>query len=344
MWPDRRLMDLFKIEHPIVLAPMAGAMDCRAGDRSVRGAAGSARCRAPCSPSSRCASRSRKSAAAPTKPVNLNFFCHTPPVPNNAREDALARPAQALLPRAWHRSGGAGAVEQPHAVRRGALRRGRGVEAAGRRAFISACRSAALLKRVKAAGCVVLSSATTVEEARWLEERGVDAMIAQGDEAGGHRGMFLTDDLATQVGTFALVPQVVDAVKVPVIAAGAHHRRARHRGGASRSARPACRSAPPICTARKSKISAPHRAALKSAGDDGTGAHQSDDRPAGARHRQPRDARARADQSDGAGVPARRRRARAAARQGRSGGLGRFLADVVRPGGGARPRHAGAAN
>jgi nitronate monooxygenase len=66
----------------------------------------------------------------------------------------------------------------------------------------------------------VLSSATTVEEARWLAERGVDAVIAQGAEAGGHRGMFLSDDLDTQVGTLALVRQVVDAVQVPVIAAG----------------------------------------------------------------------------------------------------------------------------
>ena len=80
---------------------------------------------------------------------------------------------------------------------------------------------AALVKRVKAAGCIVVSSATTVAEARWLEANGCDAIIAQGFEAGGHRGMFLTDNLATQVGTFALVPQVVDAVKVPVIAAGA---------------------------------------------------------------------------------------------------------------------------
>ncbi len=74
---------------------------------------------------------------------------------------------------------------------------------------------------MKDAGCLVLSSATTAEEARWLEAHGCDAIIAQGAEAGGHRGMFLTDNLATQVGTFALVPQVVDAVTVPVIAAGA---------------------------------------------------------------------------------------------------------------------------
>ena len=77
-----------------------------------------------------------------------------------------------------------------------------------------------LLARVRAWGAKILSSATTVDEARWLEARGVDAIIAQGIEAGGHRGMFLSDDLATQVGTLALVPQIVDAVKVPVIAAG----------------------------------------------------------------------------------------------------------------------------
>jgi nitronate monooxygenase len=78
----------------------------------------------------------------------------------------------------------------------------------------------ALIKRVKAAGCIVISSATIVREAIWLEENGADVIIAQGAEAGGHRGMFLTENIAEQPGTFALVPQVVDAVKVPVIAAG----------------------------------------------------------------------------------------------------------------------------
>ena len=79
----------------------------------------------------------------------------------------------------------------------------------------------ALLARVKATGARVLGSATIVEEARWLEARGCDAIIAQGVEAGGHRGMFLTDDVTRQVGLFALLPQIVDAVRVPVIAAGA---------------------------------------------------------------------------------------------------------------------------
>jgi len=73
---------------------------------------------------------------------------------------------------------------------------------------------------VRAWGAKILSSATTVDEARWLEARGVDAIIAQGIEAGGHRGMFLSADLSTQIGTMALVPQIVDAVAVPVIAAG----------------------------------------------------------------------------------------------------------------------------
>jgi len=77
-----------------------------------------------------------------------------------------------------------------------------------------------LVRRVKSAGCLIISSATTVDESRWLVDHGCDAVIAQGYEAGGHRGMFLTDDTATQVGTFALLPQIVDAVDVPVIAAG----------------------------------------------------------------------------------------------------------------------------
>lgn len=77
-----------------------------------------------------------------------------------------------------------------------------------------------LLTRVRQAGAKILSSATTVAEARWLEARGVDVIIAQGREAGGHRGMFLSDDVEAQPGLFALLPQVVDAVRVPVIAAG----------------------------------------------------------------------------------------------------------------------------
>ena len=78
----------------------------------------------------------------------------------------------------------------------------------------------ALVQRVKRAGCKIICSATTRREALWLAERGVDAIIAQGAEAGGHRGMFLETDVAAQIGTFALVQQIVRDVKVPVIAAG----------------------------------------------------------------------------------------------------------------------------
>jgi nitronate monooxygenase len=80
--------------------------------------------------------------------------------------------------------------------------------------------SAELLARVRVWGAKILSSATTVDEARWLEAHGVDAIIAQGLEAGGHRGIFLSDDLTSQVGTIALLPQIARAVKLPVVAAG----------------------------------------------------------------------------------------------------------------------------
>jgi nitronate monooxygenase len=127
----------------------------------------------------------------------------------------------------------------------------------------------ALLARVKAAGCRVVSSATTAEEARWLEERGCDAIIAQGNEAGGHRGMFLTSDIATQAGTFALLPQTVDAVKVPVIAAGGI---ADGRGIAAAFALGA--SAVQVGTAYlftpEAIITDLHRAALRAARDDQT--------------------------------------------------------------------------
>jgi nitronate monooxygenase len=126
-----------------------------------------------------------------------------------------------------------------------------------------------LLARVKATGCKVISSATTVAEARWLEERGVDAIVAQGAEAGGHRGIFLSDDISTQAGTFALVPQVVDAVKVPVIAAGGV---ADARGIAAAFVLGAAgvQLGTAYLHCPEAKISAPHREALKHAQDDST--------------------------------------------------------------------------
>ena len=105
------------------------------------------------------------------------------------------------------------------AVQRRSSRRAERIQARGRElSFRPAV--AELLARVRTWGAKILSSATTVEEARWLEAHGADAIIAQGLEAGGHRGMFLSDDVTTQMGTLALLPQIVAAVNVPVIAAG----------------------------------------------------------------------------------------------------------------------------
>jgi nitronate monooxygenase len=153
------------------------------------------------------------------KPFNVNFFCHTPPAPDAKREAAWRA---ALLP--FYRKYGI----DPASIPAGPGRAPFSAEAADvlgefKPAVVSfhfGLPPAQLLARVRAWGAKVLSSATTVEEALWLEARGVDAIVAQGLEAGGHRGIFLSDDLSTQVGTFALLPQIVRAVKLPVIAAG----------------------------------------------------------------------------------------------------------------------------
>jgi nitronate monooxygenase len=129
--------------------------------------------------------------------------------------------------------------------------------------------AAPLYDKLKREGFLVISSATTVAEARWLAERGVDAIIAQGFEAGGHRGMFLTENVAAQVGTLALVPQVRDAVSVPVIAAGGI---ADARGIAACFALGAdgVQIGSAYLRTPEAKISAPHRAALNTARDDAT--------------------------------------------------------------------------
>jgi len=114
-----------------------------------------------------------------------------------------------------------------------------------------------------------LSSATTVAEAQWLEDRGIDAIIAQGNEAGGHRGIFLSEDIATQPGTFALVPQIVDTVKVPVVAAGGVTD-ARGIAAAFILGASAVQVGTAFLFCPESRISAPYRAALKQARDDGT--------------------------------------------------------------------------
>jgi nitronate monooxygenase len=152
-------------------------------------------------------------------PINFNFFCHRAPAPEPAREAAWRA---ALLP--YYRELDVDAsqvasppVRNPFSGEVAELLRAHRPQVVS---FHFGLPEPALVARVKSWGAKVLSSATTVEEARWLEARGVDAIIAQGNEAGGHRGMFLSDDVSTQIGTLALVPQIVSAVRVPVIAAG----------------------------------------------------------------------------------------------------------------------------
>lgn len=153
------------------------------------------------------------------KPLNANFFCHTPPDVSTEREAAWRA---ALSP--YFEDFGI----DPGAIAAGPGRAPFSHEAADVLeefkppvvSFHFGLPAAGLLARVRSWGAKVLSSATTVDEARWLEAQGCDAIIAQGLEAGGHRGHFLSDDLTAQVGTFALLPQIVQAVKVPVIAAG----------------------------------------------------------------------------------------------------------------------------
>jgi nitronate monooxygenase len=212
------LTRLFGIELPIIQAPMAGATTlAMVIEVSNAGGLGSL-------PSAMYSAAQLRAVlaeirAGTDKPINVNFFCHADPIDDPARQVA------------WRR-------RLAHYYREAGLDAKRPAIGGGRAPFNDAFCSVvedyrpevvsfhfglpatALLDRVRRTGAKIIASATTLSEALWLEERGVDAIIAMGLEAGGHRGNFLTDDMATQVGTFVLVPRIVDAVSVPVIAAG----------------------------------------------------------------------------------------------------------------------------
>ena len=210
--------DLFGTELPVIQAPMAGAQaSAMAVAVSSAGGLGSLPCAMLDVDGIR---RELATIREQTdKPYNINFFCHRPPVQSPEREAAWRA---ALVP--FYRQYGIDPADIPPGP--------------GRAPFTAEITEVLeefkppvvsfhfglpekkLFARVKATGARILCSATTVGEAQWLEAQGVDAIIAQGVEAGGHRGMFLSDDVSTQVGTFALLPQIVRAVKLPVIAAG----------------------------------------------------------------------------------------------------------------------------
>lgn len=212
------LQNLFNIDLPIIQAPMAGMQgSALAVAVSNAGGLGSLPCAMLGLEAMRTELAAIKSQTA--KPYNVNFFCHAQPALSAVCEAAWRA---ALAP--YFAEFGIDAKE----IVSGPGRLPFSAQAADVLAefkpavvsFHFGLPPANLLDRVRGWGAKILSSATTVEEALWLEAQGVDAVIAQGLEAGGHRGLFLSEDLTTQVGTFALLPRIVKAVKVPVIAAG----------------------------------------------------------------------------------------------------------------------------
>ena len=217
-WPDRRLLKLLKIEIPIVQAPMAGS-DSVALARSVSstGALGSLACALLSPDAVREAMRALRHEMA--RPFNLNFFCHAMEAPDPAATERWKR----FLRPHYERWGldietvAESRLRMPFNEEMCAVVEELKPEVAS---FHFGLPTPELVDRLKRHGIKIVSSATSVREAQWLESRGCDAIIAQGIEAGGHRGMFLETNSATQAGLFALLPQVTDAVSVPVIAAG----------------------------------------------------------------------------------------------------------------------------
>lgn len=212
------LRELLGIELPIVQAPMAGVQaSALALAVSNAGGLGSL----PCALLSTdgVAQEIARIRAQTSRPFNVNYFCHAQPAVDAKRETEWR---DELAP--YYREFGI----DPSSIKPGPGRAPFDAAAAdvlehAKPSIVSfhfGLPTDALLARARATGARILASATTVDEARWLEARGVDAIIAQGLEAGGHRGIFLTEDLTTQVGTLAIVPQIVRAVRVPVIAAG----------------------------------------------------------------------------------------------------------------------------
>ena len=212
------ICQLFNTDLPIIQAPMAGVQGCAlAVAVSNAGGLGSL----PCAMLSTAAIASEIQAiqAQTTRPFNVNFFCHTAPTPNAPKDHAW----RALMSAYYSELSLDPTNAAPASARHPFNQEMADLVSQFRPPVVSfhfGLPAPDLLQQVRSCGAKIMSSATTVEEALWLEAQGVDAVIAQGLEAGGHRGMFLTQDLLSQVGTFALLPQIVKAVKTPVIAAG----------------------------------------------------------------------------------------------------------------------------
>lgn len=217
-WPDTRILDLLGIELPIIQAPMAGATTS-AMVIAASNAGGLGSLPAAMLSIEQLREELKFIRQHSQHPLNVNFFCHQPPTADADREHDWKN----LLEPYYRELGVDFDAPTPVSNRAPFDHAACEVLEEFRPEVVSfhfGLPEQSLLDRVKATGAKILSSATSVDEAIWLEQHGCDAIIAMGYEAGGHRGMFLSDDLNTQVGTMALVPQIVDAVSVPVIAAG----------------------------------------------------------------------------------------------------------------------------
>jgi nitronate monooxygenase len=213
-WRDRRFLDLVGSEQPIVQAPMAAAAGVELCIAAIEGGAlGSLPCAllTPEQVGEQVAAVRR----ATDRPFALNFFCHD--MPERSDDRAWRQLLQPYYEEFGVEPSNGGPLRLPFDAEMC-----RTVEELRPKvvSFHFGLPEERLLQRVKAAGAVVIGNATTIEEARWLAERGADAIVAQGFEAGGHTGTFLNSDPAEALGLFALLPQVADAVGVPVIAAG----------------------------------------------------------------------------------------------------------------------------
>ncbi|MDX1802574.1 MAG: nitronate monooxygenase [Alcanivorax sp.] len=209
---------LFASQLPLIQAPMAGVQDWRLA-AAVSNAGGLGSLPAGMLDANGLHQQLTALSQATTQPYNVNFFCHTSPASNPS---AMQTWADTLAP--YFQELGEPVPTPPATPSRQPFDAASAeVLEAFRPAVVSfhyGLPSRALLNHIKGWGGTVLSSATTVDEARWLAANGADGIIAQGWEAGGHRGHFLSDDLSLQQGTFSLLPQIVEAVSLPVIAAG----------------------------------------------------------------------------------------------------------------------------
>ncbi|MBW3525950.1 nitronate monooxygenase [Shewanella sp. NKUCC05_KAH] len=213
-----KLTRLFGIELPIIQAPMAGVQgSALAIAVSQAGALGSL----PCAMLSLEALDTALThiRTQTTKPINVNFFCHHEPEPQAAKQAAWLNQLAPYFSELGVNSDSqtVGAQRAPYTSTQAEVLAKFKPEVVS---FHFGLPNEDLLLEIKSWGSKIISTATTVEEALWLEARGADAIIAQGLEAGGHRGHFLSDDLTEQLGTFSLLPQIIAAVDIPVIAAG----------------------------------------------------------------------------------------------------------------------------